>query len=146
MSYKSKHFQSRIFCFISPNWSFTVALPLYLLLCFKTRCKKLLASLLKVKSFCSPLNFCFKDRVQFNFQSYPRLSLILILCRQICPAGFCGLHKKMTADIGRHLLTQQCQCLLIHAVFCAPAYQRRKIVFGATSKPSNSVRKRSFSR
>ena len=60
---------------------------------------------------------------------YPRLALILILCRQICPAGFRGLHKKMTADIGRHLLAQQGQCLLVHAVFCAPAYQRRKIVF-----------------
>ena len=28
-----------------------------------------MASLLKVKSFCSPLNFRFKDRVQLNFQS-----------------------------------------------------------------------------
>lgn len=28
-----------------------------------------MASLLKVKSFCAPLNFCSKDRVQLNFQS-----------------------------------------------------------------------------
>ena len=65
---------------------------------------------------------------------YPRLALILILFCQICPAGFRGLHKKMTADIGRHLLAQQCQCLLVHAVFCAPAYQRRKIVFGGSQQ------------
>ena len=60
--------------------------------------------------------------------------LILILCCQICPASFCGLHKKMTADIGRHLLAQQCQCLLVHTVFCTPAYQRRKIVFGGSQQ------------
>ena len=65
---------------------------------------------------------------------HPRLALILILFCQICPAGFRGLHKKVTADIGRHLLAQQCQCLLVHAVFCAPAYQRRKIVFGGSQQ------------
>ena len=65
---------------------------------------------------------------------YPCLALIQILCRQICPAGFCGLHKKMTADIGRHLLAQQGQRLLIHSMFCAPAYQRRKIVFGGSQQ------------
>ena len=73
-------------------------------------------------------------KMEVEQRIYPRLALILILLCQICPAGFCRLHKKMTADIGRHLLTQQGQCLLIHAVFCAPAYQRRKIVFGGSQQ------------
>ena len=69
LCHKNPNTSKAVFYFISPNWSFTVALPLYLLLCSQTRCKKLLASLLRVKSFCSPLNFCFKDCVQLNFQS-----------------------------------------------------------------------------